>query len=282
MGPWHPGSARPPAPPAGDGLALAHHTGGPERACLTGEPAVSATERGRRRYTGRVRVLAVRSVRRPFEEERFGAAWERAGGRPEELVWVTPATPEEAVRAALAGAGGLLLSGGPDVEPWRYGAVPEPGVTLETDPARDELDLRLLAAARERGLPVLAVCYGCQLLAVAHGGRLIQDLERAGLPGHADDGRPRHLPRHPVRRSREAVHLAWLPEELEVNSRHHQGIADPGDLRVAARAPDGVIEAVEGGEPGRPVIGVQWHPEDLDDTWSRELFARFRLACGPG
>lgn len=224
-----------------------------------------------------MQILLVRSEDRPFEVERFGAAWEAAGGCRKELLPVTPATAQSWVDSGVKPAG-ILLTGGPDVEPWRYGQPPLPGVELHPDPARDALDLELLARADEGGCPVLAVCYGCQVLAVARGGALIQDLPAAGIEGHAISRPLDHLA-HMVELESSRF-LADLPREFPVNSRHHQAIADPGRLRVVGRSPDGVIEAVEDDAAGRFVVGVQWHPENLLTEPHLELFRRFRAACG--
>ncbi len=226
-----------------------------------------------------MRVLLVHSDDRSFEVERFGAAWEVAGGAAGELVPVTPATAGGWIEGGVRPAG-VLLTGGPDVEPWRYGQAPLAGVKLHPDGARDALDLDLLARADDAGWPVLAVCYGCQALAVARGGSLIQDLPSAGVAGHAVH-RPLHRLAHAVTVLDSSV-LAWMPRRFEVNSRHHQAIADPGRLRVAARAPDGVIEAVEDPGANRFVVGVQWHPENLLFNPHLELFRRFRAACRGG
>jgi putative glutamine amidotransferase len=227
-----------------------------------------------------VRILLAHSDARPFEVERYGAVWEAAGGERDELVPVTPATATGWVDRGVEAAG-LLLTGGPDVEPWRYGQAPLAGVELHPDAARDALDLGLLARADESGWPVLAVCYGCQLLAVARGGALIQDLPAAGISGHAIHRPLDHLA-HRVQMLGPRL-LSWMPSEFAVNSRHHQAIADPGRLRVVGRSPDGVIEAVEDDAAGRFVVGVQWHPENLLIEPHLELFRRFRAACGrPG
>lgn len=224
-----------------------------------------------------MRILLAHSDTRPFELERYGAVWEAAGGGREELVPVTPATATSWIEGGVKPSG-VILTGGPDVEPWRYGQAPLAGVALHPDAARDALDLELLARADEAGWPVLAVCYGCQLLAVARGGSLIQDLPTAGLEGH---GVYKPLDRLAHRVQMLAARLlSWLPSEFEVNSRHHQAIADPGRLRVVGRSPDGVIEAVEDAEAARFVVGVQWHPENLLFEPHLELFRRFRAACG--
>ncbi len=227
-----------------------------------------------------MQVLVARSDNRPFEVARFDAVWARAGGDPSELVFVTPSTVSEIV-APDAVFAGLLLTGGPDVEPARYGAVPEAGVELHADPARDALDLGLLERAGQEGWPVLAVCYGCQILNVFYGGTLLQDLGRAGKAGHYF-AEPKDRLAHPVRKSGRAGGR-WLdgcPDEFEVNSRHRQAIADVAEpLDAILTAPDGVVEAVKLRGTGRFVMGVQWHPENLTQAEHVGLVRAFRSAC---
>jgi putative glutamine amidotransferase len=167
--------------------------------------------------------------------------------------------PEEAC-AVLDRVHGLVLSGGEDVDPARYGARPHPKLG-ETDGSRDALELGLIAAARARRLPILAICRGIQILNVALGGTLYQDLpsERRGAIDHADT-----RSRHAVRvEPGSLLHRTLATLEASVNSRHHQAIRDLAPSLVAtAWAPDGLIEAAEprDGEPW--TLAVQWHPED--------------------
>jgi putative glutamine amidotransferase len=225
-----------------------------------------------------VRVLVSHCDHRPFEVERFGAAWSRAGGEGDELAFVTPSTAAD-LAPPQAVFDGLLLTGGPDVAPWRFGAEPEPGVELRLDPARDALDFELLARAARGAWPVLAVCYGCQLLAVAAGGGVVQDLEGAGRPGHRIP-EPKDRLAHDVTVSRTARFLAPAGGRFAVNSRHHQAVTEArGGLTVVARAPDGVIEAIEAATGDRFVLGVQWHPENLSQKEHVAIFRSFRAAC---
>ena len=224
-----------------------------------------------------MRVIASRSDAREFEEQRFGAAWTRADGTPDELFWLTPATSPTLLDDDLGAVSGVLLTGGPDVEPSRYGQTPLPGVTLACDSGRDALDLELLTRATDRGWPVLAICYGIQILAVSSGGTLVQDLPRLGLTGHAVR-EPKDLLTHEVTVAALARTLA--PGRFAVNSRHHQAVASVGSaLRVIGTAPDGVIEAVEGTDEQRFVLGVQWHPENLGQEKHVALFRAFRAAA---
>jgi len=186
------------------------------------------------------------------------------------------------LRRAYDAIDGLLLCGGGDVDAARYGAR-DTGRLVDVDPERDRVEITLTEWALEDGMPILAICRGIQLLNVAGGGTLMQDIAselRGALTHSMSDS-----PAHEVAVDGGSLLAQWLgegqgiPERLSVNSRHHQAIKDvaPGFL-VSARADDGVVEAIELGPrwPG-PVVGVQWHPEDLvsTDEMMRRLFRRF-------
>ncbi len=186
--------------------------------------------------------------------------------------------------AALQGIQGLLLTGGEDVDPARYGEAPHP--TVELNPERDAFEIGLVEAARAADLPILAICRGIQVLNVALGGSLIQDIP-SQVPGSLE-----HRLAVPAHQSSELAHEVWVDKDTllsrllrerlndsdscEVNSRHHQAIKTvaPG-LRVSATAPDGIIEAVE--DPSLTFcLGVQWHPENFFRTGEfRALFEGF-------
>jgi putative glutamine amidotransferase len=197
--------------------------------------------------------------------------------------------PSMPVADALAGVDGLLLTGGGDVEPARYGAAPHEKVE-EVDPARDEFEIALIAAARTRDLPIFAICRGVQVLNVAAGGTLVQDIpsEVTGALKHSLDV-PEHPPyelAHEVWVEKDSLLAKLLGERLvgsdtcEVNSRHHQAVKTIGSgYRVSATAPDGVIEAIE--DPAaRFCIGVQWHPENFWRTGEfRSLYEGFLEAA---
>ena len=193
------------------------------------------------------------------------------------------------VEAALAGIDGLLLTGGNDVAPSRYGEAPL-STTVEAEPGRDEFELKLVAGARARNLPIFAICRGVQLLNVACGGTLVQD-----IPSQVT-GALTHSLEVPPHESYSLAHEVWLDkgtllsnlmgerlsdtDACEVNSRHHQAVkqAAPG-LVVSATAPDGVIEAIE--DPAATFcLGVQWHPENFWRTGEfRPLFEGFLEAA---
>jgi len=174
---------------------------------------------------------------------------------------VPPVLDPEAACAALDGVHGLVLTGGEDVDPGRYGATPHPKLG-ETDRARDAVELALVAGAERRRLPVLAICRGIQVLNVALGGTLYQDLasERPGPVDHADT-RSRHALRI---EAGTLLHRTLEAVDASVNTRHHQAIRDVASaLRANAWAEDGVIEGAERKDPRAPwALAVQWHPED--------------------
>lgn len=196
------------------------------------------------------------------QEDRWGSykrAVEAAGGRA-----VFSSVPDEALAC-----GGLLLTGGGDLEPWRYGQANTASRGLE--PERDAAELALLERFTAAGKPVLGICRGLQTINVFFGGTLIQD-----LPGHsAVEGRDRL---HTVRTVPGAL-FELFGGETVVNSAHHQAAGELGrGLRAVQWAPDGVVEAVE--HRGLPVLGVQWHPERMDSGGpGSRLFSAFLELC---
>jgi putative glutamine amidotransferase len=158
---------------------------------------------------------------------------------------------------------GLVLAGGADIEPVRYGASPHERTV--TRPDRDAGELSVLEAALEVDLPVLGVCRGAELLAVAYGGTLHQHLPDLITGGAKHQPAPAEYGSHPARFAPGSRAAAIFGERAEVNSYHHQAIDDPGKLAVTGWADDDVIEAVE--DPTRRfVFGLQWHPEAMGDV----------------
>lgn len=154
----------------------------------------------------------------------------------------------------LARIDALVVAGGEDVEPVHYGG--DPAAARRINAQRDEMEIELLEKAADRGVPVLCVCRGAQLMAALHGGKL-RDGDDRFRQKHGS--RLWRLARHAVKPA-PASRLRTLMPESEVNSFHRQEIVSAGGLRVAARGQDGVIEAVES-EGAVFALGVQWHPE---------------------
>ena len=184
-----------------------------------------------------------------------------AGGIP---FIVSPLVGQTRAGELLEGMDGLLLSGGEDVDPALYR---EPGPALgPIDRGRDLMEIALFARAREMGLPVLAICRGLQLVNVALGGSLWQDLpsDRPGTVGHAG-GSARTERSHAVRVEPGSLLAGALgAERLAVNSFHHQGVRELADgLAATAWAEDGLIEGIEGVTDDHWLLGVQWHPEEM-------------------
>jgi putative glutamine amidotransferase len=217
----------------------------------------------------------IRGAPRVRVNQSYTDALQRAGLVP----LVIPPLPAPMASAVLDGVAGLVLTGGEDVEPARYGAAPHP--TVEWHAARDECEIALVLAARKRALPTLAICRGAQVVNVALGGTLVRDIpsERPGSLGH-DPGGARDARVHEIHVDGDTRLAATLGTEyLTTNSFHHQAVDCLGSaLRVSARAPDGIIEAIESTDPDWWMVGVQWHPEELiesTEAWDRQLFAAF-------
>lgn len=187
------------------------------------------------------------------------AALQRAGLTP---VLVTPAHSAEAILQLVGICAGLVLAGGDDIDPARYGQEPIPELGL-VNPPRDAAECRAIAAAAELDMPILGICRGHQLLNVFFGGTLIQDIPSAmGADVTHSQSAPwgahhHEVTVHPGSRLGDAIGL----ERLEINSFHHQAIDEvASNLEVTARADDGMIEGVESRDH-RWIVGVQWHPE---------------------
>lgn len=162
---------------------------------------------------------------------------------------------------ALEHADALVLTGGGDVDPAWYGEQPHDTVS-GVDPHRDRVEIALALRALERGLPVLAVCRGVQVLNVALGGSLVQHLEGEHLHNHSAWDQPVHARMHSVTIEDSSIAHRVLGPSVNVNTLHHQAVGRlAASLVCSGRATDGVVESVE--LPGSDVWGVQWHPELL-------------------
>jgi putative glutamine amidotransferase len=224
-------------------------------------------------------IAIARCAKLPDYEESI----RRAGGEP----WVVESglnAPADVMRRA----DGILLAGGGDVHPSHFGEVPHPTFDA-AESGRDDYEIELIRLALERDLPLLAICRGIQVLNVARGGTLVQDIP-SELPGTLE-----HKLAVPPHNAFDLAHEVWIERDtllsrlagelksrdtVDVNSRHHQSVKVPGEgLVTTATAPDGVIEAIE--DPSRRFcLGVQWHPENFYRTGEfRSLFEGFIEVC---
>jgi putative glutamine amidotransferase len=189
----------------------------------------------------------------------YARSVESAGGVP---MLLPPFATEEAARTAVGRLDGLVLAGGSDINPERYGQAPHPTVLRWYD-ERDASELWLLEAADERSLPVLGICRGMQLMAVAAGGTLIQHLpDVIGHSRHSGSASGYETTRVSVAPGHRLSGLT--DESVTAQSHHHQAVASHPGYAATAWDDDGVLQAMEA--PGeRFVLGVQWHPETVDD-----------------
>jgi putative glutamine amidotransferase len=226
-------------------------------------------------------ALRAESARPMYGNNRtYVRAVERAGGIP---LLIPPLADEASLEAVCARLDGLLLSGGADIAPACYGEEPIPECQVP-EPERDALELVLARWSLEHGLPTLGICRGMQLLNVASGGTLYQDIatQQPEAQPHECSALPRDTRAHTIRVRSDARLAAILgTTEHPVNSLHHQAVRELGrGVQVVAQAPDGIAEGME--FPEHPfAVAVQFHPEELEQTdeVSRRLFAAFVRAC---
>lgn len=180
-----------------------------------------------------------------------------AGGTP----LLIPTLPAEAAGDIYRLCDGLIFSGGDDLDPFFFGEEPQVGLG-EINPLRDLFELALAKLALAGTKPVLAICRGLQVVNVAAGGGLYQDLKGFTKAQHNQKA-PRWYPAHEVRLDEPSRLFGFLGKKnIRVNSFHHQGINRLGaDLTAAGKSRDGLIEALETADPRKWLIGVQWHPE---------------------
>jgi putative glutamine amidotransferase len=191
---------------------------------------------------------------------------------------------DEELKRQAAGLDGFVLPGSPaDVDPVRY-AEPRHAKTKTLDADRDRTDSTILEHALATHKPVLAICYGCQILNVHQGGTLVQDIpsEKPGTDAHGKTDLAANSTTKDLEHGAtlaEGSHLRKLAgaADAKINSSHHQSIDRPGEkLRVTARGTDGIIEGVELESPEDWVVGVQWHPERMpEDPFAQKLFQDF-------
>jgi putative glutamine amidotransferase len=200
---------------------------------------------------------------------------------------VLPPVDASMATAALDGVAGLVLTGGEDIGPEHFGQQPHPAMGTP-HAGRDEYELALAHAAAERRIPTFAICRGAQVMNVALGGTLLQDIPslRPGAANH--DLSSRRTERVHALSIEPGSALAQIVGEtsIAVNSSHHQAVDRVAPvLRVTAKSPDGVVEALEPTQSGWWMVAVQWHPEELTGTpepWDRRLFSAFAEAVRAG
>lgn len=207
-------------------------------------------------------------------DHRYPTAVRQAGGYPVLL----PITHDEPIiRRYLDGIDGLIIVGGDDVDPKLYGEEPKKGTGTIFGP-RLRFERKLYAGARRRGMPILGICYGMQLINVLEGGALFQDIARDAKSSR--DHRSKKNPNHRIKIENGSRLSEILGESVVVHSDHHQAVSRVApSFRAVAYAPDGIIEAIEGDV--REILAVQWHPErTLTTKSSRKLFRAFVDLCG--
>ncbi len=202
----------------------------------------------------------------------------KAGGFP---VVLSPIMKSQGIDHIFESLSGLIIIGGPDLNSSLWNQHPHPMVgAMKTE--RQEFDLYLTKTALDNNIPILGICLGIQVINIALGGTLHQD-----IPTIFKDSKVRHrkktgspLVSHTAHIDRDSLLYTIMgKEEVEINSSHHQSVADPAPgLRASARAPDGVIEAVESTNE-KHIVGVQWHPEYLTDR--EEHLNLFRWVVNP-
>jgi putative glutamine amidotransferase len=209
-------------------------------------------------------------------------AVQEAGGIP---ILLPPHLAAAAFETLWPRLDGILLTGGGDVDPGRFGEERHATVA-DVSESRDRLEIEVTERAVRAGRPLLAICRGIQVLNVALGGSLYQDIasDTGSTIAHSQK-EPRGRPTHPVKVMGEGTRLGATlgAPEVAVNSMHHQAIKRLGrGLRDVAWAPDGIVEGVELASASALVLGVQWHPEDLtaSDPSARMLFRTLVAAAG--
>jgi putative glutamine amidotransferase len=228
--------------------------------------------RGLRRPTAGP-VIGITVGRQPFERYSLHVGYVDAIDQIDAfplLLPVGPSTDIDRLVSQVLACDAIVISGGEDVDP-SLSKIERPNEARTPDRSRDEAEIAVIHQALDSGRPVLGICRGAQVLAVAFGGALVGDLVGAGYSNH-DEAERQYEPVHEISVDADSIASAMLADLTTVNSAHHQAVHTPGEgFRATAWSPDGVIEATEG--PG--AVGVQWHPERLADKDPRHL-APFR------
>ena len=205
---------------------------------------------------------------------RYPEVIKRAGGYP---ILLPMAFRKRMIRRYLKQIDGIVIVGGDDVDPKFYGEKRKPGTGSMFAP-RLHFEIQLYREARKRGLPILGICYGMQLINVIEGGSLFQDITRDA--GSKFNHRNRKRPLHGIRIDRRSRLGKILGQQrITVHSSHHQAVCRVAPkFKAVAYAPDGIVEAIE--SESEKIFAVQWHPERrLDDPVTQRLFHAFIRVC---
>jgi putative glutamine amidotransferase len=208
----------------------------------------------------------------------------RVGGLPMIIPYVEDT---DVIRGYIDEIDGLLLSGGGDIDPTLFGEEPHPGLGNIT-PERDKLEVSLSQEMMKRNKPILAICRGAQILNIAAGGTMYQDIHlqfpsenRYQLLQHSQHAPTWHPTHHVEIEQGSQLHRILGMDQCKTNSFHHQAIKDPAPgFSIVGKSKDRIIEAIESKEHYY-IIGVQWHPEckNAEDQVSERLFSSFVQAC---
>lgn len=189
-----------------------------------------------------------------------------AGGT---AIILPPTDEDDIIEHYISMCNGLIFSGGGDLDPFYWGGIPQSEYG-EINPLRDRFELTLARKVLEKRIPAMGICRGCQLLNVAAGGTLVQDIKT--FMSHQQKA-PRNYPFHAIfiekgTQLRDIISA----NHIRVNSFHHQAVKKPGiTMCISAYAPDGTVEAIESTEGF--ILGIQWHPECMTDEYSNYLFS---------
>ena len=186
------------------------------------------------------------------------------------VILLPPVKDAQIMEQYLKSCHGVVFSGGGDIDPYYWGELPSWELG-EINPRRDYFELKLAEQVIARKLPALGICRGCQVLNVAAGGTLLQDIN---TPMAHQQKAPRNYPFHDILIKPDTLLSTILNEStIRVNSFHHQAVNQPGSgMCISAQSPDGIIEAIESREAPF-ILGVQWHPECMTDISSKRLFS---------
>lgn len=225
-------------------------------------------------------TMSLENQQRQFIHRDYSDAVMRAGGSP---VYIPYVGDQQIMDHIINQLDGLLLSGGGDIDPTLFGEEPHPGLG-EIVPQRDQLEIELIQRFVQQKKPILGICRGCQILNIALGGDMYQDLyrQRENLLQHQQHA-PRNHASHTIQiKEGSLLQQIFQETKVKVNSFHHQAVRKAAPiLKVSAVAADGVIEAIEGSSSGLFILGVQWHPECMatTDQHSQKIFRTFVDAC---